>query len=118
METKSTTDERFLWSDLVVTAQVVFADSRAALIEQLDAAVAHCARQASRYGAKAVMGLEVSFTPEGREATLYHVEPGGACILSLASALRDEVYPAWVDAGPSGSAHVRMPKQGTPRRRC
>lgn len=50
-------------------------------------------------------------TPEGREATLYHVEPGGACILSLASALRGEAYPAWVDAGPSGSAHVRMPSQ-------
>ena len=50
-------------------------------------------------------------TPEGREATLYHVEPGGACILSLASALRSEPYPAWVDAGPLGSSHVRLPSE-------
>src|SRR3954471_24919146 len=50
-------------------------------------------------------------TPEGREATLYHVEPGGACILSLASSLRSEPYPAWVDAGSSGSSHVRVPSE-------
>jgi CRP/FNR family transcriptional regulator len=48
-------------------------------------------------------------TSEGREATLYHVQPGGACILSLAAALRAEPYPAWVDAGPSGSSQVRVP---------
>jgi len=47
-------------------------------------------------------------TPEGREATLYHVEPGGACILSVTSALNAEPYPAWVNAGPRGSAQVRM----------
>jgi len=54
-------------------------------------------------------------TPEGREATLYHVETGSACILSLASALRSEPYPAWVDAGPSGSSHVRVASEALRR---
>src|SRR6187551_1516757 len=38
-------------------------------------------------------------TAEGREATLYHVEAGGTCVLSLTSTLGQEPYPAWVDAG-------------------
>jgi CRP/FNR family transcriptional regulator len=48
-------------------------------------------------------------TPEGREATLYHVEPGGTCVLALSSSLNDEPYPAWVDAGVGGAAYVRVP---------
>jgi CRP/FNR family transcriptional regulator, anaerobic regulatory protein len=48
-------------------------------------------------------------TAEGREATLYHVEAGGTCVLALTSTLGDEPYPAWVDAGPSGSEFVRVP---------
>jgi CRP/FNR family transcriptional regulator len=46
---------------------------------------------------------------DGREATLYRVEPGGACVLSLTATFSDEPYPAWVDAGPDGAAFVRVP---------
>lgn len=49
-------------------------------------------------------------TPEGREATLYKVEPGGTCILALTSAFNCEPYPAWVEAGPAGAAFVRVPR--------
>ena len=45
----------------------------------------------------------------GREATLYHVEPGGTCVLALASTFAGEPYPAWVQAGPSGGDLVRVP---------
>jgi CRP/FNR family transcriptional regulator len=45
----------------------------------------------------------------GREATLYHVEAGGTCVLSLASAFAGEPYPAWVQAGPAGAEVVRVP---------
>jgi CRP/FNR family transcriptional regulator len=48
-------------------------------------------------------------TAEGREATLYRVEPGGACVLSLTAAFNDDPYPAWVDAGPGGAGFVRVP---------
>ena len=48
-------------------------------------------------------------TAEGREATLYNVEAGGTCVLSLTSTLGQEPYPAWVDAGPLGSEFVRVP---------
>jgi len=48
-------------------------------------------------------------TPEGREATLYRVLPGEACILALTATLREEPYPAWVDAGPEGASFVRVP---------
>ena len=48
-------------------------------------------------------------TPEGRVATLYRVEPGGACILSLTTAFNDAAYPAWVDSGPAGADFVRVP---------
>ena len=54
-------------------------------------------------------------TPEGREATLYHVEPGSACILSVTAALRAEPYPAWVDAGPKGSSQLRVPSEALRR---
>src|SRR5215470_11853483 len=46
---------------------------------------------------------------EGREATLYDVEPGGTCVLALTSTFGREPYPAWVDAGAEGVAYVRLP---------
>jgi CRP/FNR family transcriptional regulator len=46
---------------------------------------------------------------DGHEATLYRVEPGGACILSLAATFGDEPYPAWVDSGRAGADFVRLP---------
>jgi CRP/FNR family transcriptional regulator len=45
----------------------------------------------------------------GREATLYHVEAGGTCVLALTSTFAGEPYPAWVQAGPSGAEVVRVP---------
>jgi CRP/FNR family transcriptional regulator len=48
-------------------------------------------------------------TPEGREATLYRVEAGGTCVLSLTSTIDRAPYPAWVDAGFEGGEYVRMP---------
>lgn len=47
-------------------------------------------------------------TDEGREATLYRVEPGGACILALSATFLDQPYPAWVDAGAAGGTVVRV----------
>ena len=67
-------DDRFLWTDLIATAQVTYRDERRSLAEQLDAAVAHCARQASRYGAKATMTLKVAFAPDGRDEMRLAVE--------------------------------------------
>lgn len=46
---------------------------------------------------------------EGREATLYRVEPGGTCVLSVMATVNDEPYPAWVDAGLTGASFVRVP---------
>jgi CRP/FNR family transcriptional regulator len=46
---------------------------------------------------------------QGREATLYDVEPGGTCILALTATYNEEPYPAWVDAGPEGVSFVRVP---------
>ncbi|MBK7539641.1 MAG: Crp/Fnr family transcriptional regulator [Myxococcales bacterium] len=48
-------------------------------------------------------------TKDGREATLYRVEPGGTCILALTSTFNREPYPAWVDAGPQGAGFARLP---------
>jgi CRP/FNR family transcriptional regulator len=48
-------------------------------------------------------------TKEGREATLYHVEPGGTCILALTATFNQEAYPAWADAGSNGVTLVRVP---------
>lgn len=42
----------------------------------------------------------------GREGTLYHVEPGGTCILALTATFRDERYPAWAEAGRDGAQFV------------
>jgi CRP/FNR family transcriptional regulator len=48
-------------------------------------------------------------TAEGREATLYSVEPGGTCVLAAASAFADDPYPAWVQASAKGATFVRVP---------
>jgi CRP/FNR family transcriptional regulator, anaerobic regulatory protein len=63
-------------------------------------------------GAYLVLGgsLRVYFiTAQGREATLYHVEPGATCVLALTSAFNAEPYPAWVDAGGTGCDFVCVP---------
>jgi CRP/FNR family transcriptional regulator len=53
--------------------------------------------------------LRVYYVSEaGREATLYHVEPGGTCILALTATFHHEPYPAWVEAGPRGAEYVRV----------
>ncbi|HEV8547664.1 MAG TPA: Crp/Fnr family transcriptional regulator [Polyangiaceae bacterium] len=49
-------------------------------------------------------------TPEGREATLYRVEPGGTCLLALTATFTDAVYPAWVEAGSEGATFVCVPR--------
>jgi len=46
---------------------------------------------------------------EGREVTLYRVEPGQTCILALTAAYRREPYPAWVESGPAGARFVVVP---------
>jgi CRP/FNR family transcriptional regulator len=46
---------------------------------------------------------------DGHEATLYRVESGGACVLSLTATFSHEPYPAWVDSGPAGADFVRVP---------
>jgi CRP/FNR family transcriptional regulator len=46
---------------------------------------------------------------EGREATLYRVERGGTCVLSLSATFSAEPFPAWVTAGPAGGSFVRVP---------
>ncbi len=69
-------------------------------------------------GAYLVVGgaLRVFYlTPEGREATLYRVEPGGTCILALTATMNEEPYPAWVESGPRGAAFVRIPDQAVRR---
>jgi len=45
----------------------------------------------------------------GREATLYHVAAGQACVLSLAMTLAASPFPAWAEAGPLGASLVRVP---------
>lgn len=45
----------------------------------------------------------------GREATLYHVGAGQACVLSLAMTLAASPFPAWAEAGPLGASLVRVP---------
>jgi CRP/FNR family transcriptional regulator len=50
-------------------------------------------------------------TASGREATLYRVDAGGACVLSLTATFNDEPYPAWVDAGRAGAEFVRVPNE-------
>ena len=65
-------------------------------------------------GAYLVVGgvLRVFYiTSEGREATLYHVEPGGTCVLALTATLAAEPYPAWVEAGNRGAEVVCVPSR-------
>jgi CRP/FNR family transcriptional regulator len=50
-------------------------------------------------------------TEEGREATLYRVEPGSTCVLALSATLRSQPYPAWVEAAPRGVRFVRVPRE-------
>lgn len=49
-------------------------------------------------------------TQEGREATLYTVEPGGTCVLAASASFSREPYPAWVEAGPRGCTFVCVPE--------
>jgi CRP/FNR family transcriptional regulator len=49
--------------------------------------------------------------PDGREATLYWVEPGQTCILALTAAFRREPYPAWVETDASPVSYVLVPHQ-------
>jgi CRP/FNR family transcriptional regulator, anaerobic regulatory protein len=63
-------------------------------------------------GAYLVVGgsLRVYYiTAEGRDTSLYNVEPGGTCLLSLTSTTDRAPYPAWVDAGSGGGEYVRVP---------
>lgn len=48
-------------------------------------------------------------SPEGREATLYWVEPGETCILALTAAFRRERYPAWVETDHEPASIVVVP---------
>lgn len=50
-------------------------------------------------------------TSEGREATLYRVEPGGTCILALTATFNREPYPAWVESDARGVSLVRVPRE-------
>lgn len=85
-------------------------------LSQLSAVAAAPGRQVLRRGAPAggaylvTRGvLRVFYIHErGRESTLYRVEPGGTCILALASTFEETPYPAWVAAGPEGADVVRI----------
>lgn len=48
-------------------------------------------------------------TPDGREATLYWVEPGQTCILALTAAFQRERYPAWVETEDLALHYVLVP---------
>jgi CRP/FNR family transcriptional regulator len=39
-----------------------------------------------------------SYAPNGREATLYFINPGETCVLALNSLFNDLLYPAWVES--------------------
>lgn len=54
-------------------------------------------------------------TPEGREATLYRVEPGETCVLALTATFNQTAYPAWVESGPRGAAFLQLPGQALQR---
>lgn len=47
--------------------------------------------------------------PDGREATLYWVEPGQTCVLALTAAFRSEPYPAWVETDDAATTLVVVP---------
>lgn len=48
---------------------------------------------------------------DGREATLYWVEPGQTCILALTAAFRREPYPAWVETDRDPVSYVLVPHE-------
>jgi CRP/FNR family transcriptional regulator len=48
-------------------------------------------------------------TREGREATLYRIESGGACVLSITASFNREPYPAWVESCDGGATFVVVP---------
>jgi len=54
-------------------------------------------------------------TAEGREATLYRVEPGGTCPLAITSTMEQDPYPAWVESGPDGAAFASIPAEALRR---
>src|SRR5215831_14758358 len=39
-----------------------------------------------------------TMTPNGAEATLYFIDPGEVCVLSINCLFNDHLYPAWVQA--------------------
>jgi CRP/FNR family transcriptional regulator len=47
-----------------------------------------------------------TYTPQGREATLYQIEPGETCILALNSLFNRLLYPAWVQTDKATSVAV------------
>lgn len=64
-------------------------------------------------GAYLVVGgsLRVYYiTDQGREATLYRVESGQACVLALSAALRSTPYPAWVQSDTTGGEFACIPE--------
>jgi len=69
------------------------------------------ARAAGAYLVTAGLLRVYYLTAEGREATLYRVEPGGTCILAITSTIGQEPYPAWVESGPEGAAFSRIPAE-------
>jgi CRP/FNR family transcriptional regulator, anaerobic regulatory protein len=48
---------------------------------------------------------------QGRETTLYVVEPGESCILAMNCVFSDIRYPAWVESGPQGARFAVVPSQ-------
>lgn len=47
----------------------------------------------------------------GRQGTLYRVEPGQACFLSLECAMRESLYPAWAESEDEPTQFVRIPSK-------
>jgi len=47
-----------------------------------------------------------TFTPQGKEATLYFIRPGETCVLALNCLFNDLRYPAWVEASPETNVAV------------
>ena len=45
----------------------------------------------------------------GRQGTLYRVEPGQACFLSLECSMRGSLYPAWAESEDEPTQFVRIP---------
>ena len=69
------------------------------------------ARAAGAYLVTAGLLRVYYLTAEGREATLYRVEPGGTCVLAITATIGQEPYPAWVESGPEGAAFSLIPAE-------